>query len=220
MTLADFVNILHRSLPSSAVRILSLPVFLFSTLAVLASAPPTSPGPRHCFATVLAILHATAAQTTINNDPATLEVCIRASSALYLDVILSLPCRLCTRVHILSKMVLTLLHRMFVLAASLSGAVINSAFAFRFLSVWRSARWEHESEWEGIDTVWKVDPVKLIMGMLSVYFTIAAVLSYIGFFGIAKVRVPHLSPSSCPIELFFPIEKTIMGPIISRLYNS
>lgn len=158
--------------------------------------------------------------TTINNDPATLEVCIRASSALYLDVILSLPCRLCTRVHILSKMVLTLLHRMFVLAASLSGAVINSAFAFRFLSVWRSARWEHESEWEGIDTVWKVDPVKLIMGMLSVYFTIAAVLSYIGFFGIAKVRVPHFSPSSCPIELFFPIEKTIMGPIISRLYNS
>lgn len=81
------------------------------------------------------------------------------------------------------------------LAASLSGAVINSAFALRLLSVWRSARWEHESEWEGIDT-WKVDPVKLVMGMLSVYFTIAAAMSYVGFFGVMRVCFPPCTISS------------------------
>lgn len=59
--------------------------------------------------------------------------------------------------------------------------------AVRLLALWGSLRWEQESEWEGSPDSWRIDPVKLIWGLLSVYFAAAATASTVGFIGIARV---------------------------------
>lgn len=74
------------------------------------------------------------------------------------------------------------------LAASLIGAFVNAALAFRLLALWRSLGWEYESEWEAAADAWRVDSVKVIWGLLSAYFAAAAFACFIGFVGIAKVR--------------------------------
>ncbi|CAL1701002.1 unnamed protein product [Somion occarium] len=79
--------------------------------------------------------------------------------------------------------------RMIVLGSSFIGAFVNTALAIRLLALWRSLRWESESEWEGSADAWRVDPVKLVWGLLSAYFALAAAASAVGFFGIAR-RIP------------------------------
>lgn len=78
------------------------------------------------------------------------------------------------------------------LAISLLGALVNFAFAVQLLSAWRSLRWEPESEWEGSENSWRGDGVKLVWGLLSGYFAVAATICVVGFVGIVKVRL--LSP--------------------------
>ncbi|TCD70802.1 hypothetical protein EIP91_001492 [Steccherinum ochraceum] len=72
------------------------------------------------------------------------------------------------------------------LSASFVGALFNFVIAVRLLALWRSLRWETESEWEGSANAWRVDPVKLVWGMLSAYFAAAAAASAAGFIGIAR----------------------------------
>ncbi|THH29142.1 hypothetical protein EUX98_g5064 [Antrodiella citrinella] len=72
------------------------------------------------------------------------------------------------------------------LSASLVGALFNFALAVRLLALWRSLRWETESEWEGSAIAWRVDPVKLVWGLLSAYFATGAAASAVGFLGIAR----------------------------------
>lgn len=79
------------------------------------------------------------------------------------------------------------------LSASLCGAVFNFLILAQLLTLWRSLRWETESEWEGSANAWRVDPVKLVWVLLSVYFAAAAAASTAGFVGIARVRV-HADP--------------------------
>jgi hypothetical protein len=72
------------------------------------------------------------------------------------------------------------------LAISLLGALINFAFAVQLLSAWRSLKWEPESEWEGSESSWRADGVKLVWGLLSAYFAAAATVCVVGFVGIVK----------------------------------
>ncbi|KAJ3488704.1 hypothetical protein NLI96_g2642 [Meripilus lineatus] len=72
------------------------------------------------------------------------------------------------------------------LVVAFIGAVFNFVIAVRLLALWGSLRWEQESEWEGSPDSWRIDPVKLIWGLLSVYFAAAATASTVGFIGIAR----------------------------------
>ncbi|KAH9853642.1 hypothetical protein C2E23DRAFT_113262 [Lenzites betulinus] len=78
------------------------------------------------------------------------------------------------------------LFRSLSLAGSLVGALCNLAFALRLLALSRSLGSENESEWEGSIDVWAVDSVRLVWGMLFVYFAVAAASCTIGFIGLAK----------------------------------
>jgi hypothetical protein len=82
---------------------------------------------------------------------------------------------------------LTLFDRTASLCISLLGALINFAFAVQLLSAWRSLKWEPESEWEGSEISWRGDGLKLVWGLLSGYFAVAATVCFIGFVGIIKV---------------------------------
>ncbi|KAI0638034.1 hypothetical protein C8Q77DRAFT_406428 [Trametes polyzona] len=76
--------------------------------------------------------------------------------------------------------------RSFSLAGSLVGALCNLAFALRLLALSRSLGSESESEWESPLDVRAVDSVRLVWGLLFVYFAAAAASCSIGFIGIAK----------------------------------
>jgi len=72
------------------------------------------------------------------------------------------------------------------LVITLLGAIFNVALAVQVLTLWRSIKWEPESEWEGSVDVWKIDGVKLVWGLLTAYFAAAATACLVGFLGIVK----------------------------------
>ncbi|OJT08000.1 hypothetical protein TRAPUB_1093 [Trametes pubescens] len=78
------------------------------------------------------------------------------------------------------------LFRSLSLAGSLAGAVWNLAFAVRLLALSRSLGGENESEWESAIDVRAVDSVRLVWGLLFVYFAAASASCFIGFVGLAK----------------------------------
>jgi len=77
------------------------------------------------------------------------------------------------------------------MVASLTGALINFILAIQVFTLWRTLKWDSESEWEGSLDPWTVNTFSLLGGISAAYFVTAAVASTIGFTGIAKV-----SPSS------------------------
>jgi len=77
-------------------------------------------------------------------------------------------------------------HRTTSLVISLLGAVFNLALATQVLSLWKSIKWEPESEWEGAVDVWKTHGVKLVWGLVAAYFAAAATACLVGFLGIIK----------------------------------
>lgn len=87
------------------------------------------------------------------------------------------------------------LFRSLSLAGSLAGAVWNLAFALRLLALSRSLGGENESEWESAIDVRAVDSVRLVWGLLFVYFAAASASCFIGFVGLAKVS--PCSPGLC-----------------------
>ena len=74
------------------------------------------------------------------------------------------------------------------LAITLSGAAVHAALAIQVVALWRSPKWEPESEWESAHDEWRVDSIKVLWALLSAYFASSAVVSALGFYGIAKVR--------------------------------
>ena len=84
------------------------------------------------------------------------------------------------------------------LAITLLGAVSNLALTIQVVALWRSLKWEPESEWEASGDNWKVDGVKIIWGLVSGYFTCAATVSTVGLLGIIKVN--FISPFFLNIE--------------------
>ena len=84
-------------------------------------------------------------------------------------------------------------NRTVVLAASLIGALVNSVLAIQVFALWRSLKWDSESEWEGSLDPWTVNSLSLLGGISTAYFLTAAVASTIGFTGIVKVGTIRLS---------------------------
>ena len=70
------------------------------------------------------------------------------------------------------------------LVASLGGALVNAVLAIRVLASWRSLKWDWDNEAEGLN----IDAVKLVWGLMVLYFAAATTASTIGFIGIARVR--------------------------------
>jgi len=71
---------------------------------------------------------------------------------------------------------------------TLFATIINSAVAIQVLSSWRSLKWERESEWDSAGDTWRFDSVKIIWGLLSIYFAVAATVSSVGFIGVVKSK--------------------------------
>jgi len=76
---------------------------------------------------------------------------------------------------------------------TLFGAITNSVLTIQVLAAWRSIKWEPESEWESSEQKWQLTGVKIIWGLLSIYFASAASVCAIGFHGVVKVRHYHSS---------------------------
>jgi hypothetical protein len=81
-------------------------------------------------------------------------------------------------------------NRTVVLVASFMGALLNSVLAIQLFTLWRSLKWDSESEWEGSLDSWTVNILSLLGGLSAAYFVTAAVASSIGFAGIVKVCIP------------------------------
>ncbi|KAN0132646.1 hypothetical protein V8E53_009662 [Lactarius tabidus] len=77
-------------------------------------------------------------------------------------------------------------NRTVVLVASFIGALANFILAIQVLALWRSLKWDSESEWEGSLDPWTVNSLSLLGGISAAYFLTAAVASAIGFTGIVK----------------------------------
>jgi len=77
-------------------------------------------------------------------------------------------------------------NRTVVLGASLIGAFLNFVLAIQVFALWRSLKWDSESEWEGSLDPWTVNSLSLLGGVSAAYFLTAAVASSIGFTGIVK----------------------------------
>jgi hypothetical protein len=71
---------------------------------------------------------------------------------------------------------------------TLFGAVTNSVLTIQVLAAWRSIKWEPESEWESSGYKWQLTSVKVIWGLLAIYFASAASVCAIGLHGIVKVN--------------------------------
>ena len=78
-------------------------------------------------------------------------------------------------------------NRSMVLVTSFLGALLNTALAVQLFALWRSLKWDSESEWEGSLDPWTVNTLGLLGGLSAAYFVTAAVASAIGFVGIVKV---------------------------------
>jgi hypothetical protein len=111
---------------------------------------------------------------------------------------------------------------------SLAGALFNLTIAIHVLALWKSIKWEPESEWEGALDGWKVDSVKLVWGLLSGYFSAAATISLIGFSGIIQVRtlvnlIDHFIYSpSLTVRIYHPMSgstATISSQILCSAYS-
>jgi len=72
------------------------------------------------------------------------------------------------------------------LLGSLLSALVNTFFAFRLLALWRSLRWEVDTEWDASADAWRINPFKLMWALLCFYFICASTTSVLGFVGIAK----------------------------------
>jgi hypothetical protein len=85
-----------------------------------------------------------------------------------------------------------------VLVTSSIGALLNSVLAVQLFTLWRSLKWDSESEWEGSLDPWTANTLSLLGGLSAAYFVTAAVASAVGFAGIVKVSSlpPHALSNS------------------------
>ncbi|KAF8592762.1 hypothetical protein K439DRAFT_1626101 [Ramaria rubella] len=74
------------------------------------------------------------------------------------------------------------------LVLALCGTFLNLAAAVQLLSLWRSLKWESDSEWEGSEK-YRLDGVRIVWCLLSAYFSVAAIACLVGLIGVVK-RIP------------------------------
>ncbi|KAF8530903.1 hypothetical protein JB92DRAFT_3081075 [Gautieria morchelliformis] len=74
------------------------------------------------------------------------------------------------------------------LALAFCGTFLNLAAALRLLSLWKSLRWESDSEWEASEK-YRLDAVRIVWCLLSAYFSVAAAACLVGLVGVVK-RIP------------------------------
>lgn len=70
---------------------------------------------------------------------------------------------------------------------SFLGAIGNFVLATHLLALYRILKSEPESEWEGSSSL-RIDGLKIVTVLTTVYFTLAALACIVGFIGAAKVR--------------------------------
>ncbi|KAF8961056.1 hypothetical protein BDZ97DRAFT_1830053 [Flammula alnicola] len=75
---------------------------------------------------------------------------------------------------------------------TLFGAATNAILTIQILAAWRSVKWEPESEWESSGDKWQLTGVKVIWGLLSIYFASAAAVCGVGFYGVLKHKPKHV----------------------------
>ncbi|KAJ3497623.1 hypothetical protein NLJ89_g10324 [Agrocybe chaxingu] len=75
---------------------------------------------------------------------------------------------------------------------TLFGAVSNAILTIQVLAAWRSIKWETESEWESRGDMWQLDGVKVIWGLLFIYFASAASVCAVGLHGVLKSKPSHV----------------------------
>ncbi|KAF8166229.1 hypothetical protein BJ912DRAFT_1093216 [Pholiota molesta] len=72
------------------------------------------------------------------------------------------------------------------------GTVANALLTIQVLAAWRAIKWEPESEWESSGDKWQLTGVKVIWGLLSLYFASAAAVCAVGLHGILKHKPSHV----------------------------
>ncbi|KAI0068674.1 hypothetical protein BV25DRAFT_1833867 [Artomyces pyxidatus] len=75
---------------------------------------------------------------------------------------------------------------------AVSGACVNAVLATKVFSLWRTLKWETESEWEGSVDLWTTNSVRVVGALALAYFATAAVASTVGFIGILKGIPPFV----------------------------
>ncbi|TRM67889.1 hypothetical protein BD626DRAFT_480106 [Schizophyllum amplum] len=78
------------------------------------------------------------------------------------------------------------------LVITLSGAAVHAALAIQVAALWRSLKWEPESEWESAHDEWRVDSIQILWALLSAYFASSAVVCGLGFYGITKNKPGYI----------------------------
>lgn len=94
---------------------------------------------------------------------------------------------------------------------TLFGAVTNSLLTIQVLAAWHAVKWEPESEWELSGDKWQLTGIKVLWGLLSLYFALNALVCSVGLHGILKVRfcVVHLL-----FALIFLVAQTLPCPVL------
>ncbi|KJA29683.1 hypothetical protein HYPSUDRAFT_31651 [Hypholoma sublateritium FD-334 SS-4] len=72
------------------------------------------------------------------------------------------------------------------------GAVTNSLLALQVLAAWHAVKWEPESEWELSGDKWQLTGVKVLWGLLFLYFALNTLVCSVGLHGILKHKPSHV----------------------------
>lgn len=79
-----------------------------------------------------------------------------------------------------------ILHRSASLVITLAGGLINSFLTLQLAGSWSTLRaLDAESELDA----WKFDGLRVLLGLLALYLLAAAFVSFVGFFGVLRVRL-------------------------------
>ncbi|KAF8514851.1 hypothetical protein BU17DRAFT_52119 [Hysterangium stoloniferum] len=71
------------------------------------------------------------------------------------------------------------------LVLAIGGTLLNASAVLELLALWRTLKWESESEWEGSEN-YTVGGLRVVWCLLTAYFTLAALACIVGIIGVVK----------------------------------